>query len=151
MATSYHHQSNAQAEESIKFIKCTITKCLDTNNDVNLALIKIPSTPIGIGLPSPAMFLFNRPIQGLIHLMSREPININDDLQCKTPKYHQDKYVKNNDTKKTLSLFPKGPNGQTYNWEHKTHVQQPINNEAVPLGTNKERHCAVRTFLCSQC
>ena len=56
-------------------------KCLDTNNNVNLALLQVRSMPIDAGLPSLAMQLFNRPISGLSPQMNREPINIyNDDV-----------------------------------------------------------------------
>ena len=41
-------------------------KCLDTNNDVNLTLLQIRSKPKGVGLPSPSMLLFNRPITCLL-------------------------------------------------------------------------------------
>ena len=38
VALSYHHQSNSQVEEWIKYIKHTIKKCLDNNNNVNLLI-----------------------------------------------------------------------------------------------------------------
>ena len=37
----YHHQSSGQVEACIKFIKCAIKKCIDTNQDINLALLQI--------------------------------------------------------------------------------------------------------------
>ena len=74
-----HHHRNGQVDECIKFIKCTIEKCLDTNHNVNLALLHIKSTFRGTGLPSPSTMLFNRPIRGLLHQMNREQININND------------------------------------------------------------------------
>ena len=37
----YHHQSNGQVEVCIKFVKCTIKNCLDTIQDVSLALLHI--------------------------------------------------------------------------------------------------------------
>ena len=40
----------------------TLRKCFETNTDVNLALSKIRSVPAGLGLPSPTVILFNRPI-----------------------------------------------------------------------------------------
>ena len=54
-------------------------KCLYTNQDVSLALLQIQSTPIGAGLPSPAMLLFKRQIKSLLPQMLSEPININND------------------------------------------------------------------------
>ena len=59
-------------------------KSLDTNQDVSLALLHIWSTPIATGLPSPAILLFNRPINSLQPQMLRELISINnDDAQYK--------------------------------------------------------------------
>ena len=63
----YHHQSNRQAEVCLKFVKHT-TKCFDNINDVNFALLHIRSMPIGVGLPSPATLLLNRPIRALLYL-----------------------------------------------------------------------------------
>ena len=93
----------------IKFVKCTIKKGLDTNNDVNLTLLQTRSTPINAVLPSLAMLLFNRPIRGLLPEMNREPIKINnDDAQYEALKAHQHKDVKNNDTHKDSLSFPIG-------------------------------------------
>ena len=63
ITSSYHHQSNGQVEACIKLVKSRIKKCLDTNQDVSLALLQIQSTPIGAGLPGPTILLFNRPIK----------------------------------------------------------------------------------------
>ena len=46
-AFSYHNHSSGQVEACIMFVKCTIKKCLDNNNDVNLALLQIRSMLIG--------------------------------------------------------------------------------------------------------
>ena len=62
-----------------KFLKCTFKKCLDKNNDVNLALLLIRLMPIVSGLPSPVILLFNILIRGMLPEMNREPININYD------------------------------------------------------------------------
>ena len=34
ITSSYHHHSNGQVDACIKFVKCTITKCLDTNRNI---------------------------------------------------------------------------------------------------------------------
>ena len=49
-------------------------KCLDTNQNISLALLQIQSMPVGAGFPSPATILFNRPIKDLVPQMNREPI-----------------------------------------------------------------------------
>ena len=67
LMSSYHHKSNGQVQACIKFVKCTIKKCIDTYQDINLALLQIWSTLVEAGLPSLALMLFRRPIQGVCH------------------------------------------------------------------------------------
>ena len=82
---SYHHLSSGQVETCIR------------------------STPVGAGLHSPAMLLFNRPIRGILPKMNRGPININNDgTQYKALKSCQDKYVNGNDICKDSLSFPIG-------------------------------------------
>ena len=66
VTSSYHHQNNRQVETYINLVKNITKKCKEINNDVHFALLQIRSTPVGIGLPSPAMMLFNRPISALL-------------------------------------------------------------------------------------
>ena len=60
--SSYHHQRNGQVEACIKFIKHTMKKCIETNEDIHIALLQIRATQLEPGLPSPATLLFNHPI-----------------------------------------------------------------------------------------
>ena len=65
--------------------------------------------PIGTGLPSLAMLLFNRPIRTLLPQVNRNPINYNaDDENYKALKLQQDKYLKNIDTHRDSFSFPIG-------------------------------------------
>ena len=59
----------------------TLKNCLDNKSDPQIALLQIRSTPIGPGLPRPAMLLFNQPIRGIMPIINRPPIglNYNDD------------------------------------------------------------------------
>ena len=41
ITSSYHHQSKSHVEACIKFMKHTIKKCLDNNDDINLALLQM--------------------------------------------------------------------------------------------------------------
>ena len=75
----YPHQSNDKIEACIKFVKCKISKCLITNNGVNLPLLQIKSTLLGAGLSSLATPLFNRLISGLLPQMNSKPIDVNND------------------------------------------------------------------------
>ena len=43
-----------------QFVKHTIKKYMEADDDVNLDLLQINSTPKGTGLASPATLLFNR-------------------------------------------------------------------------------------------
>ena len=79
ITSSYHHQGNEQVEWYIKFMKCTIKKCPDNNDDVNLALLQMGSTPISTEPTSPATILFNRPIRAMLPQINRKPITCNAD------------------------------------------------------------------------
>ena len=70
VSSSYNHQSNGQADMSMKLEKYDIETCFDTSHDVYLALLQIYSTPIGPGLPSPAALMFNRPVRGPMKKLS---------------------------------------------------------------------------------
>ena len=84
-------------------------KYTDTNQDTNLALLQIQATPVGAGLPRPAIMLFNRPIQGFWSQTNRVPINMdNDDVWYKAPEAHQTKYNKFNDIQKHPYVFSTG-------------------------------------------
>ena len=67
--------SNQEVEISIKFVKPTIKKCIDTNQDIHLALLQIKSTALGAGFSSLAIILFIRPIEGILSQMNGLPIN----------------------------------------------------------------------------
>ena len=54
-------------------------KFFDNNNDVNLVLLQIRLMPIGTGLPSQAILLFNKPIRALLPQINKEPINYSAD------------------------------------------------------------------------
>ena len=109
ITSSYHHQSNGQVKGCIQLIKYTIKECLGSNNDVNLVLLQMRSTSMCVGIPSPAMQPFNRPIWGLSHQMNKDPIDIsNNDAQYEALKAYQNKYVKNNDNHKDSLSFPAG-------------------------------------------
>ena len=79
VSSSYHHQSNGQVEACIKFIKCTMKKCAYSRNDMHIALLQIRTKPLGQGLPSPAMLLFNHPVRGTMPIINRLLIGTDDD------------------------------------------------------------------------
>ena len=53
----------------------------ETNEDIQVALLQTRSTPLEPGLPSPATLLFNCPIWGIMPIINRLQINLdnNDD------------------------------------------------------------------------
>ena len=79
VSSSYNHQCNGQVEACIKFIKCTMKKFFDSGGDIHIAILQITTTPLGQSLPSPATLLFNGPVRGIMPVMDRLPININND------------------------------------------------------------------------
>ena len=78
-SSSYHHQSNGQVEACIKFIKHTMKKCIETNEDKHVALLQIRSASLEPGLLSPATLLFNCIIPGIMPIINRLPINLGND------------------------------------------------------------------------
>ena len=61
-SSSCHHQGNGKVEACIKFIKHTMNKCIKSNEDIHVTLLRIRSTPLEPGLPSPAMLLLSHAI-----------------------------------------------------------------------------------------
>ena len=54
-------------------------KCIETNEDIHIAVLQITATPLEPGLPSPAILLFNHPIQGIMSIINRLLINLDND------------------------------------------------------------------------
>ena len=62
-----------------KIHKAYYKKCIETKADKHVALLQIKATPLEPGLLSPATLLFNHPIQGIMPIINRLPINIDSD------------------------------------------------------------------------
>ena len=59
---------------------------------MHLVLLQICSSPIGVGLLSAAMMLFNRLLRNLLPQMNRNPMNTNiDDMHYEALEAHQRK------------------------------------------------------------
>ena len=72
-----------------------------------MAMLQIRTTPLGQGLPSPATLLFNCPVRGIMSVMDRPPINIdNDDEHHHTLIDRQGKNDQDNDTSKIFMSIP---------------------------------------------
>ena len=59
--------------------KAFYEKCTDMKSDIHIASLQIRLMPLGPGLPSPAMLLFNYPVRGIMPIIDRLLININND------------------------------------------------------------------------
>jgi len=55
-------RSNGLVERMVQTVKSTLRKCIQTKQDIHLALLQIRCTPIDSNLPSPAELLFGRPV-----------------------------------------------------------------------------------------
>ena len=74
-----------------------------------MAMLQIRTTPLGQGLPSPAMLLFNCPVRDIMPVMDRPPINVdNDDKHHQTLMHRQGKNDQGNDTSKIFMSIPIG-------------------------------------------
>ena len=101
VSSLYHHQSNGQVEACIKSIKCTMKKCFNSKGDVHIAPLQIRTTPLGQGLLSPAMLLFDCPVRGIMPVMDSLPINTdNDEENHKALTNRQCRNGQGNDTSK---------------------------------------------------
>ena len=108
ISSVYHHQSNRQVKACIKSIKCTFKKCAESSRDINMALLQIQTTLLGLGLPSPATLLFNRQLQGNMPVLDCKPVG----QDCEVDHYGKfiDRQHKNdNDTPPVFPYIPIGP------------------------------------------
>ena len=54
-------------------------RCHNTNSDIHLALLQIRVRPLGPELPSPARLLFNHPTRGIMPIINRILLSMDDD------------------------------------------------------------------------
>ena len=84
-------------------------KCIETNDDIHIALLQIRTTPLEPGLPSQVKLLFNHPIQGIMPIINRIPINSdNGDDHYEVLVKRQIRNDKNYDTARNCDLFSIG-------------------------------------------
>ena len=62
-----------------KICKAHTKKCFVSRSYPHTALLQIQMTPLGQGIPSPATMLFNHPIRGIMTVINRMPIGIDND------------------------------------------------------------------------
>ena len=79
----------------------------DARSDPHITLLEIEMTLLGQGLPSPATMLFNCPIRGIMPVINRPPIGIdNDDKHHKVIIQRQTKNNKDKETSKDFVPLP---------------------------------------------
>ena len=82
---------------------------IETNEDIHISLLQIRSAPLEPGLPRPATLLFNHPICGIMPIMNRLPINLdNDDEHYEALINRQTKNDKKYDPARIFDLFSIG-------------------------------------------
>ena len=108
---SYHHQSNGQVEVCIKFVKCTLKKCFDSRVDPYIALLQVHMTPLGQGLSSSAAMLFNCLIKGIMPIINRPIVGIDNDQEHY--KVITKRQMKDDKSKGTPKIYVSIPIGST--------------------------------------
>ena len=74
-----------------------------------MTLLQIQTTPLGQGLPSPAMLLFNHPIYSIMPVVDRKPVSVdNDDVHHRKLIHRQSKNNTNNGTSQVFVSIPIG-------------------------------------------
>ena len=91
---------------ALSLIKLTMKKCIDSRNDMHIALLQIRTTPMGQGLHCPATLLFNGPVRGIMPVINRLPIGTNNDEHHKALVDRQCKTNQDKDTSKNLVSLP---------------------------------------------
>ena len=106
VSLAYHHLSNGSVKACIKFIKCTFKKCSNSGGNINMALLQICTTPLGQGLPSLAMLMFNRPVCGIMPVVDCKLIG----QDCDDEHHHKlvDRQQKNNDASPVFAFISIG-------------------------------------------
>ena len=72
---------------------------------MNMALLQIHMTPLGHGLLSLVMLMFNRPVHGIMPIIDCKPLVEDCDDDCHT-KIVERQQNNNNDTAVTFSCIP---------------------------------------------
>ena len=109
-ASSYHHQSNEQVEACIKFIKCTIKKCIYTKIDTHIAILQKEQPSLSYNCNALLLCFPTVQYEALHQLINKFPIDSNnDDEHCEAVVTRQTRNDKNYDTSRSYDIFSIGP------------------------------------------
>ena len=61
-----------------KVCEVTYHASIETNDDIHITLLLVRATPSEPGLPSPAILLLNSPMQGIMPIINRMSINLDN-------------------------------------------------------------------------
>ena len=78
ISSSYHHQSNGQLKECIRFINQTLTICFETNAETYIVYFRLDQ--LHLGQPYPVLqIIIQLPYKGHHASFNMAPINMNED------------------------------------------------------------------------
>ena len=91
-SSPYYPRSNGFAERTVQTVKLCLKKATQSQQDPQLALLALRTTPIGDGLPSPTEILFNRKIKGALPIIQEKNQNMNIKQKLMQRQLSQKKY-----------------------------------------------------------
>ena len=137
-SSPHYHQSTGKSERYVDVMKQTLTKTLESQQDVHIALLCARTTPLGPNLPSPAELLFGRNLKSnipCVNLAERD-----DDLR-RALRELRTKHIPLYDSHS--HSLPESTPGQS------VRVQDPINKRWKP-GVVKSKEEEPRSYLVQQ-
>lgn len=87
-----HPQGNGFIERQIGYIKPIIRKCIESNTDIDIALLNVRATPIDQYLPSPAELMFGYKLSTVLPNKTDEVPNVNHAERMQQIKENQERY-----------------------------------------------------------
>ena len=70
-----HPQGNGFIERQVGYVKSVLIKCMESGNDIDIALLNLRATPIDQYLPSPAELMFGSKVSVVLPSRNCEPSN----------------------------------------------------------------------------
>lgn len=80
-SSPYHPKSNGFIERMVQTVKLCLKKAKDSQQNPQIALLNLRTTPINSSIPSPAEMLFNRDIRTLLPRVARHNLNKTEQIQ----------------------------------------------------------------------
>ena len=90
----------------MKFVKHTLKICFDYRGNPHIALLKIQMIPLGQELLSPATMLFNHLIRGIMPIINRPLVGIDNDEEHHEAIIKRQSKIAKTDNSKIVFLSP---------------------------------------------